>query len=301
MSSKRFFMLAVLAVLALGLGLVGCDSDDDENAVGLTTSTDGYYANVNGWIQSGPGGLMKVTAAGDPAIAIINVSSIPSVPRVSVNGTTLGIEPELTVYGGGMAFYGAVTSNDDDSLIMNVKFTDIAGDSAAAYARIAMVDTFSITSGDGGDMDLVYGDSLLITWNASSSATEYWYAGYFECDYTDTADEATYYEWQFSNTTTDTFIVFSADEIFGDMDDIDSVRYMYADFDVYGVSGPSLSGGPGNVTGDGMGVVLSVTHGGDLDFDYVEAPDKVSPVGNSKVDQADFETLFHEKLTDLVK
>jgi len=298
-STIRLFLLATLAALALGLGIIGCDSDDDSTgAVGLTSSEDIMYASVYGWIQSGNGGgLYKATTAGDPVMAIIHVGNVPSVPVVTVNNATLAIEPELTMYGGGVGYYGMANTDENDSLLVTASFTNIDGDAATAYARVCMVDSFQITLADD-DIQLALGDSLHVTWSAASGADEYWYRGYFECDYTDTAGEYRYYEWNFSCTSTDTAITIAADSIFGDISDVDSLRNLYGDFDLYAVSGCSLAGGPGNVSGSGMGMVLGMAYGGDLDISEVQGVVKASePVGRPD-NQPDFAELFRHRIIE---
>ncbi len=298
LKKKRLFLLATLALFAIGLSMIGCEGD--EGPAGLAGTGAGSIASMYGWIQTGTdGGMYKGMEAGDPVTAIVRVNNIPGVPVVTVNNATLMIEPELTIYGGGLGFYGVTATDANDSVSVTASFTDTDGLAAAAYAHIKMVDTFDIVTPVSSDVDLALGDSLRVVWSAAEGAVEYWYVGYFEGRYTDTAGEYKEYEWRFSKTTSATAVTFSADSIFGDISDVDSLRDLWGDFDVYAVSGASLSGGSGNVTGDGMGVVLGMSYGGDLDIDDATGTGKVSEPVNGTQEQPEFAELFWQRIVEL--
>ncbi|MCP4684541.1 MAG: hypothetical protein GY867_03735 [bacterium] len=295
----RLYLLSILGIMVFGLAFVGCEGDD--GAEGPAGPAGGSAASMYGWVQAGEDwGYRKSTAAGDPVSAIIHVDNVPGVPVVTANGDVLAIEPELTIYGGGLGYHGVTTTDADDSVVVEASFTGLDGTDKEVFARLGMVGDFNILVPDTDDVDIPLGDSLTVSWSAASDATEYWYTAYFDCDYTDTAGNYKYWSWSCSRTTTSTTVTFPADSIWGPLGEIDSVRYMDGDFDVYAVNGAALSGGPGNVTGDGMGVVLCMTYGGDLDIDEADGAGKiVAPTGNADV--PDFEALFRQNILGLQK
>jgi hypothetical protein len=259
MMQKKWFILCLMGILAVSMmAFVGC-SDDDDDVVAPATLKPG----VHGMVFGSSGGPRK--DAGDPAAAYVTVANATVVPECTVNGVTLELEPEMSMYSGGMGHYGAFELAADNAVTVAV---DLGGDRGTGSVSLTMPGEFDIVGNS-----MVYptpGASETFDWTASADAEIYWVRADFEIRYVNNDGLSLYWENEWSLFTTDTEVTFTAAQMFPDPADVDHITSIWGDLDVMSVAGPIQAGDLSNVSGACTGFVVAI--GNEIDWDMDDGP-----------------------------
>ncbi len=258
--NKKWMILLAVALLAVGaLALTGCDDDDDDAVVAAPT----VKPFVHGAIVT-ESNLNKV--ARRQTGAYITVSGCSSIPSVTINDTALDLEPEMSVYSGGVGFAGAFEPGDSSSAALVV---DLGEDGAPGVATLPILGKSEIVG--SYDVDVTPGTSQTFTWTSAANATTYCIQFYFDGSYLDAVGENHYWEKEFSTMTTDTFVTLTADQMFPVSDDVETVTEFWGDIDMTPAVGPVQHGDPQNVTGGCEGFFIGIGEYIDWDLDLVDS------------------------------
>lgn len=252
---KKWHILLTMAILAIGLaGFTGCSDDDDNGATTAPTVKPYVYAMA---FLEGP--MRK--AEGDPGYAYVSVADAPMIPQVTLNGESAELNPEMTIYGGSLGFYGEFLQDAGNAVALQV---DLDGERGGASTTIP--DEFDIV----GDQDvyLAYFSSHTFAWTAATGAERYWVWADFEATYLDTAGVTRYWDNSIATVTTGTSISFTATDMFPPAGEVDSFTYFWGDLDVTAINGPMQAGEGVNITGAVTGYLIGV--GGGIDWDIEE-------------------------------
>lgn len=247
-----FFVAAILLSMTLVM-VTGCDDDDGENIVAPTVTSKPFVSAVVGINRH------KVESGG--VFGYATVTNFSSIPSVTMNGEMLRVEPELSIYGGGMGFMGDFDFDEDMQVDIVIGF---GPDSETGTGSVVLPGYFEVVGET--NVDVVPGSGVTVSWTTAEQAELYVAAGYFSGRYTDSDGESHYWDKNFGFTTTDTTLVISADAIWPDMSDVENIEDMSGDLDVYAVSGPATPGDPVNVSGACEGVLVSYSNFLDWNF-----------------------------------
>lgn len=253
--SKKCLWLPLLTLTILPLFLLtGCSDDDDDPIAPVDVKP---FVSA---IISGYGGGFK---ADDPGMgsAIVTVTQFTTIPSVHVNGDALVMEPEISIYGGGMGFYGPLEMAEDNLASLVVGF----GDGAATGTGSIVVAGHNEVVGDS-EIDVVEYQDVDLTWTSAENAERYYLYAYFEVNYTDIDDNPQSWENHIGVAVTDTTFTLTADQMFPPQADVQTITYYYGDTDLTPINGPFVAGEATNITGACDGVLAA--YGRNLDWDY---------------------------------
>lgn len=253
---KQWHLMMWMMILTIALvGFAGCSDDDDDNNTVAPTIKPYVYGMA---FQSG-GGPRK--AAGDPGYAYVSVANAPVVPGVTINGDALNLEPEMTIYGGSLGYYGEFVygAGNTAALVVNL-------DGETGGASVAVPDTFSVVGDD--DVYLNYFSSHTFEWTDSDGAERYWVWADFEANYVDNEGNTQYFNNEFAFTTTGNSVTFAASDMFPPEADVDHFTYFWGDLDVTSVNGPMEPGDGTNITGAATGYLIGI--GDSIDWNIEE-------------------------------
>ncbi|MCP4573843.1 MAG: hypothetical protein GY838_15910 [bacterium] len=260
--------MMMVCLLTGGLFLTGCD--DDDNAVNTVTEVIQVKPQVNGFIIGEGGGPKK--AGSDGSIwAMLSVTGAPVTPAVSVNGEALGLEPELTIYGGGFGFNGNLVETVDANYDVQVDMGDLAG-----ACTIIVPESSEWTDPVGGRATVTPGQELTVAWTAVTNTTGYLLNYDFEVNYTDTLGSGEYWENDGSLYLTATTATFTVEDLFPPVDEVQSIDSFWGDMDLMPINGPIMPGSSPNVTGGATGFVFGAGGDLDLDMDLDQQPTKTT-------------------------
>ncbi len=269
---KTAFVLVAAVLLSLSLVLMTGCSDDDEVTAPATVAQKPFVSAVVG--------LDNHRKAESRSGAYVSVSNFTTCPGVTVNGTELMIEPEFSVYSGGMGFVGDFAQGIDNQVNLEVRFGE--GEDTAT-GTINMPGENEVVG--ASDIDITAFQRLDLAWTTASNAEAYLVSGYFNCRYTDNSDESQDFDIRFSYTTTDTMMTFLPAEIWPAAADVQSMDNFWGDVDVMPVVGPLTPGSAANITGACNGVLVSFGYDLDWDFNFNSNPViKADPVPDTSPD-----------------
>ncbi len=245
MSHRKLVLLSMIAMLAFLAPLTGCDDDDDDVAA---PTVQPYVMGIAfGDDMSGPKAVDE-----DQPEAYVNVAYPPTVPAVSINGSELGMEMEMSIYGGGFGFYGYYAPDAENYANLSI---DLGAGHALSEASVEIPDTCSLTSPEFVEMD--WGDDITVTWNAAEAADGYLVYYDFDVDIRDAdTGEYSYFDYNGSVFIEGTSISFAGADIFPAGFTTEDVNWFDGDVDITPVSGPISAGDALNVTGSCTGMFL---------------------------------------------
>lgn len=244
MEKKRYILFLIGALAVALFAFAGCDDDDDDPvAVAPMTEVVAIFG------VGGGGGPMK--AEGDLATAFVSVGGVDVIPTCEVNGVEMGLEPEFTVYGGALGYYGMFNLGAGNAVNMTVDM----GDDGTCEFDGSLPGASTIVG--NSRIDVTYGEPCTATWTASADADAYWYSGYMNMRYYDTGGSSHYTYGNVRGMTTATSITINVADEFDDVVvDFDYVDYISGNFYVQPISGPLNPGDASNITGVGEGFAL---------------------------------------------
>lgn len=263
--------ILILAALALSLVVVGCSDDDDEQTTIIqpVELAPQVHALV---LNEGP----RRGDSDDRCQAYVVVSAYPVVPTVTVNEQPLIIEPELTIFGGGLGFYGHITESAHGTTDLLVDFGDAAEAGTASLPALGHSDVV----GDP-DIGVVPGEPLVLTWGSATNAETYWVQCDFEVEYLGDDETSHYWETVFETFVTDTSMTLAATDLFPADVAIEDITYFWGDVDIMPAAGPIQAGDVPNMEGCG-GTLISFGSGLDWDLSLAETPTKAADTGREQ-------------------
>lgn len=230
---------------------------------------------------AGPPGLSPIHLSGSiaqdwygaPIAAQILIYESPSIPSATING----LDCRLSNYGQYSHFIFELSDSSfhlGDLYRIEVQYQDLTAGPALAYADIVLPDSFAITSHDSDLARIPVGDALEVHWSASAGADCYPFSINFHYSYYDSEGNMQSFTMRIMDSVlTDTVLLFDAPTLFPNLDEIVSLS-PYSSYngwiEIWAQSGPWQMGDPGNVQGDGEGMINGRTFGGHLTLYVIE-------------------------------
>jgi len=200
----------------------------------------------------------------DKDVQVFDNRGLTEVPVVTLNGQPLEIYYySWTMYAYGDSHYNPVNQKYE----LNVKH--YWGD---AFSRVVLPGDFRLTN-PPAEYIMGMESTLVVTWQASSSAQWYWLSLYADYDYLDTLYEWDNFTFYLDTLVHDTFIAVPPSRVFPwfvrELEEGDGSASIWAG------NGPAVEPGDvGNVRGAGFGFFNAINEPREADF-YVGAPPKV--------------------------
>lgn len=192
--------------------------------------------------------------------AIINVSNVPFIPYVAVNGSELSLNMEGMVYSTGFNYWSGIFLDMGEDATLTVNYQD-DGDDKSAGATVAVPDTFGLLSSDGEASPVIIspGGSFDVEWESAPGADNYWVVVTYNGSYVDNGGNTIDFHRDMARVVSDTTFTLYGADIFPDRDDIDYYTSFSGRIYIYGASGPIAVGDQSNIVGDATGMFRGIT------------------------------------------
>ena len=253
--TRKFMFALALAALAL---IAACSGED--GAMGPAGPAGSAEPSIYGMVvRTNYEAYYEVDEIID-CQAIVNISNVPSIPSVAVNGRELSIFMEGMAYASGFNFWRGIFLDMGEDATLTVNYKDGSSDKSAG-ATVAVPDTFDLLSSDGEIFPVIIspGGSFTVRWESAPGADNYWIVVDYNGSYMDDGGNRIEFSREMSRVVPDTtFTVFGAD-IFPDRDDIDYYSFFGGRVYIYGASGPIAQGDQSNMDGDATGMFRGIT------------------------------------------
>jgi len=188
---------------------------------------------------------------------LVNVSYVPSVPYVYVNGEELSMNTEGMIYSSGFTYLSGLFLDMGDDATLRVDYRK-NGDDKSAGATVAVPDTFSLLSSPG-PLFISEAGSISMEWESAGGAEKYWLVAAYSGSYEDNSGNTIEFQRDFTTVVMDTTYTLQGADIFPDRDDIDRYTSFGGRVYIYAVTGPFGYGDEYNITGDAVGMFRGVT------------------------------------------
>ena len=195
------------------------------------------------------------------------------VPSVRLNGVPIPYHA--------VGQFGAATGNfvsfapglaAGDSARVDISYTSTTGTPGAARARFQLPGAFEMTRPAPDSAIIAITRPLHVAWTAAHGSAGYEVDGYFDCVYTDPANNNRSLNLTLDTLVTADSVTIPAAAIFPDPDSIQTFSGGSGAITVYALVGPLHEGDPENVTGDGAGSIIGITSGGTRQLSFTNPP-----------------------------
>jgi hypothetical protein len=245
MRTKSAF--TVIAIVITAIMFMGCEGKKGPQGPEGPSGNSPIY--IIGQIK-GPGWFNTTDSSGRVDIW---VSGLNEVAVVEVNGIPIPFYPgNVPLRYENLDF--PIFAGDQAQLVMTY------GSSNVATATIIMPDSFELVSPPIGT-SLIIGDTLSFQWTISNGADAYHVIINTYLWYHDTLGVGQTFIFHIDTLITQTEISFPPNRIFPETIQIDTVFEGSGSIELSAISGPVFNGDPGNIQGDGTGVLNGWTFG----------------------------------------
>ncbi|RJP77520.1 MAG: hypothetical protein C4524_08190 [Candidatus Zixiibacteriota bacterium] len=243
-------------LLFLGLlALTGCEGErGPQGPAGVLP------VSVNGSLNNSyvfyPGGLPV-----GYQVLQLELSGMPTLPELYVNGVAYPVTLDLTT--GNFRLLEYLPATPGDMVRLEVNFPAEDGRSCCAWTDLILPDSFALVfPGPDTAAALPLGADLEAAWEASAGADAYRLVVNSYCYYLDAQGQDILFSYLLDTLISDTAITLPGSVIGPEPAGVDSILSSTIGVQVRALHGPWQSGDPGNVHGDGVGLIQAWTYGG---------------------------------------
>jgi hypothetical protein len=254
MSTKSAFIVFAMVITIMAMVFVGCEGEQGPQGPSGTGSiyiigevrTNSYWGTVD------TTGSVDIWISGSEGIPIVTVNEIP-IPFNFGSVPLRFTEWNFHIY-----------ASDQVRLVVT------EGNTTVASSTTMMPGSFEITSPDTIADVVSIGDTLLLQWSVSQDAEIYHLDVFSSVMYSDTSGGFDFHWFNFycDTLTTETEMSFPPILFFPDSIQINQFNNGLLKVQLYAISGPLSPGDPGNISGNGTGVLNGYSYTSEYEFQW---------------------------------
>ena len=251
MGTWKYPALPAALWLLISLSLLGCEGD--EGPAGPPGTPTIY---ISGKVAAEPS-MWPYGPPPYPTWATLQVSDLPSIPEVAVNGTALPIN---YVTGDQISFLEFdLPVEPGDSVHLSVNYVDADSNPRQAWADILLPEAFSIILPDTAwNLQIPWAEDLELHWEASGGADAYWFYFNLYASYWVAGEHQSSFCW-LDTTIADTHLTIPLTLYLPDTSLMDSADGGMGELKIVAQNGIWQEGELGNIQGDGDGFFYART------------------------------------------